>query len=494
MMGKLLSLEWKSFTRSASFGKSLGLKIFMFFLSAYFSLIFLSLGVWLYPFLKEIFPDQDPLFKLNEFILGWLAFELVLRFFMQSLPVVKIKPLLIQNIKQHKVINFVLFKSLFSFYNFLPILFYVPFTIVNGMHSEHSSLSLFGWVIAMLFLSFSVNYFNFLIKKKFAEDIKSFLPAIILIVVLASLEYFEIFPISQYFGQLLNYVLEMPYLGIIPVLICVLLFRWNLNVLKKKFYLDAGLKAKQEEANAQNFEWTKKFGDIAPFLQLDLKLIWRNKRPKTTLYLSFLFLLYGLLFFTNSVYEGMPVIYVFAGIFMTGIFMINFGQFVPSWDASYYQMIMSQNIPMSKYLASKAALISMSVIILTILCTPYIYFGWNILLIIFVTALYNLGINVPLLMFSGSFNKKRIDLEKSPFMNYQGAGAAQWLAALPLFVMPIGIFYGFYKIFNFNIGLLTIGILGIIGIFLRNYLMERITIQYKKKKYATIHGFKQTSE
>ena len=492
MVGKLLSLEWKSFTRSASFGKSLGLKIFMIFIGAYFAVMFLFMGIGLYPIIKKVFPEEDPLFKLNEYILAWLAFELIFRFFMQSLPVVQIKPLLLQNIKKVKVINFVLLKSLFSFYNILPILIYVPFAIVVAVKSNHTAVSMTGWACSVLFLSFSVNYFNFLIKKKFAEDLKSFLPAIILILVLASLEYFDVFPVSEKFGLFLNYVLEMPYLAILPLVLVIVFFVWVRATLKKKFYLDSGLKTKQKEVKSQDFEWLKRFGDIAPFLQLDMKLIWRNKRPKTTVYLSFFFLLYGLLFFTNSVYEGMPVMFVFAGIFISGIFMINFGQFVPSWDASYYQMIMSQNIPMRKYLASKAALISFSIIILTILSTPYVYFGWNILLIIFVCALYNLGVNVPLLMFTGSFNKKRIDLEKSPFMNYQGTGAAQWLVALPLLAVPIGLFYLFYKVFNFNIGLLAIGVLGVIGILLRNYLMDRITIRYKKNKYAMIHGYKQT--
>ena len=494
MVGKLLSLEWKSFTRSASFGKSLGLKIFMIFLAVYFAVVFLFMGIGLYPILKKIYPDNVPLLKLNEFILGWLAFELIFRFFMQSLPVVQIKPLLLQNIRKAKVINFVLLKSLFSFYNILPLLIYVPFAVVVAVKTDYTAVSMIGWAISVLFLSFSINFFNFLIKKKFAEDLKSFLPAIIVILALAGLEYFNIVPVSEKFGIFLNYVLEMPYLAILPIILCLLLFVWVKNTLKKKFYLDAGLKTKQKEVKSQDFEWLKRFGEVSTFLQLDMKLIWRNKRPKSTVFLSFFFLLYGLLFFTNSVYEGMPVMFVFAGIFISGIFMINFGQFVPSWDAAYYQMIMSQNIPMRKYLASKAALISFSIIILTILSTPYVYFGWNILLIIFTCALYNLGVNVPLLMFTGSFNKKRIDLEKSPFMNYQGTGAAQWLVAIPLLAVPLGIFYLFYQLFSFNIGLLVIGILGVIGILLRNYLMDRITIQYKKNKYAMIHGYKQTGD
>jgi hypothetical protein len=50
-----------------------------------------------------------------------------------------------------------------------------------------------------------------------------------------------------------------------------------LNLKSQKYFLQS----KVEEANASDLSWTKRFGAIAP-LQLDLKMIWRNKRPKTT--------------------------------------------------------------------------------------------------------------------------------------------------------------------------------------------------------------------
>jgi hypothetical protein len=53
---------------------------------------------------------------------------------------------------------------------------------------------------------------------------------------------------------------------------------------------------------------------------------------------------------------------VFVGILMTGVFMLNYGQFVPAWDSNYYGMMMSQNIPMKQYLNSKAVM-SVSVLI-----------------------------------------------------------------------------------------------------------------------------------
>jgi hypothetical protein len=157
-------------------------------------------------------------------------------------------------------------------------------------------------------------------------------------------------------------------------------------------------------------------------------------------------------------------------------------------------MIMSQNIPLKDYLSSKAMLISFSVIILAILSTPYIYFGWNILLINMVAALYNIGVNVPILLYSGSFNKKRIDLDKSPFMNYQGTGAAQWIVGLPLMFLPILIFWLLDYFIGFEAGLIGLSGLGILGLLLRSSLMKYIAGVYQKRKYAMINGFKQTGE
>ena len=65
MISRFIGLEWKSFIRSANFGKGLALKILMGFLALYFITIFLVLGVVLYPGLKKAFPDQDPLNILN---------------------------------------------------------------------------------------------------------------------------------------------------------------------------------------------------------------------------------------------------------------------------------------------------------------------------------------------------------------------------------------------------------------------------------------------
>lgn len=466
----------------------------MAFLALYFSAMFLLMGVAMFPLVKELYPERDPLKVVNSFALAYFVFELIFRFMLQTLPVMDIKPLMVLPVKKTKVVNFVLLKSLYSFYNLLPLLLILPFGLFCMLKEGYSNSGMLAWMLSMYALTLSMNYFNFIIKRRFTENLKALIPFLVVVGIIALLDFLGIFDITAYFGDLLNYLVLNPYLVILPLLILVILYMWNHQNLKSKFYLDADLKGKSKAANTREFGWTRKFGSIAPFLQQDLKLIWRNKRPKTTIYLSILFLAYGLIFYTNDTYQSMPAFFVFAGIFITGIFMINFGQFVPSWDASYYQLIMAQNIPMRQYLASKMGLITVSVIILAILSTPYVYFGRNILFLNIACALYNIGVNIPLLLYAGSFNKKRIDLDKSPFMNYQGTGASQWLVGLPLLAIPIFLFWVSNKFINYEAAIGVIAILGIIGLILRPTLLTFLTQRYRSRKYVMIEGFKQKGD
>lgn len=494
MFKRLLSLEWKSFFRSASLGKSIGLKILMGFLALYFTTIFLLAGIGLYPLIENYMPGEEPIAVVNRFILLWLLAELSIRFFLQTLPVLDIKPLLSLPIRKRKVVNFVLFKSIFSFFNFLPLLIIIPFGIFNIYKSQFSTPSIVAWMIAMIGLTLSVNFANFIIKKRFTENLKALIPVVVIAIVLAVLDYFGIFEITVWVGKLLDLVIVYPFLAVIPLLMFFLLFFWNRYNLESKFYLDGNLKERKKSADTKEFLWTRRFGDLAPYLQLDLKLIWRNKRPKTAIYMSLLLLGYGMIFYPNDMYLAMPAFYVFVGIFMTGMFMINFGQFIPAWDAGYYSLIMSQNIPFHKYLTAKAGLITFSVAALTILATPYIYFGWNIFLLNIVCAIYNIGVNIPILLYAGSFNRKRIDLDKSPFMNYQGTGAAQWLVGIPLMVVPVFLFWIFDKFVSYESSVIVLLSLGLTGLLFRSHAIAFIAQVYKRNKYAMIEGFKEKGD
>ena len=490
MISHFINLEWKEFFRSSYWQKSIGLKILMGFLALYFILTFLAIGFGLYPILKEKFPESDPLIIVNGFLFYWFLADLMMRFFLQKLPVMSVKPLLILPIKHNKIVHYVLGKSILSFFNFLPLFAVIPFSIML-IGNEYSVSLVLSWMLTMIIFTLIINFLNFIIESKSADTELSFLPIFVIASGLFALDYFNLVSFSSLISNTMNSIGTNQILMLIPILILSVLYYIDFSILKKKLYIDSSLKSKTQVAATNNMEWTRRFGDMAVFIQLDLKMIWRNKRPKSTLFIIGIALFYGLIFYPNPVYQNMIPMFIFVGIFITGIFMINFGQFVPAWDSSYYKLLMSQNIKYKEYLNSKYTLMISSAIVLFILSIPYVYFGWNILLIHFAALIYNVGVNSHVLLFGGSFNRKKINLSQRAAFNYQGTGAVQWIIGFPLLLFPILIFYLPYKFFGFEAGITTLIVLGGLGIIFHEKLMNLICKRYLNSKYEMISAFEQ---
>jgi hypothetical protein len=492
MIKQFLDFEWKQFFRSSYWQKSVALNVILAIFGIYMLTSFLFLGIALYPILKEQFPTQSPLFKINDFLFYWVLADLFLRFFMQKLPVMSVKPFLTLPIRKSKIVNYILGKSMLSFFNFLPLFAIVPFGIFALMENENG-LQVGVWMFLMLIITLIVNFLNFIIESTTSESDWAFLPIIVIVSGLFALNHYDLLPLYSVFSKGITSILLHPILILIPILIWVILYGINFKLLIQKLYIDASLKVKSAEVQSTEMTWLNRFGSVAPFLQLDLKLLWRNKRPRSSVFIIVMGLFYGLIFYTNPMYMKMTPFMVFVAIFITGVFLISFGQFIPAWDSAYYKMLMSQNVKYKDYLKAKFTLMQWSAIILFVLSIPYVYFGWNILLLHFAAMMYNVGVNTYVLLFAGSFNRKKIDLSQRAAFNYQGTGAVQWLVGFPILVVPILFFYVPYKLISFEAGVATLIILGLLGIVLHQKLMQFITRLYLKSKHKMIAAFEQAT-
>ncbi len=487
MIRRFLSLEWKQYFRSSYWQTSIALKIIMVFFALYLLISFLALGIGGYYVLEKQFPDQDPLGIINSLLVFGILGDLIFRYLMQKLPVMNIKPMLHLPIKKNTLVHYVLTKSSFSFFNFMPLFFYIPFGVV--LIKEGYDLSgVLGWIFAMIFIVQAANFLNFLVNKNNVV----FWTIASLVVAFSALQKFGILDIRYYSQQIFDCIYTTPLLAIVPLIATIGLYIINYKQLRTKVYLDEAVSVKAKEAKTAELSWVEKLGDTAPFIKNDMRLIWRNKRTKTVFFMSFVFLLYGLLFFTNPIYEEkMPAFLVFAAIFITGGFAMNYGQFVPAWDSSYYKMLMSQNIRYREFLNSKWFLMVSMTGILYILSIPYLYFGLDKFLLITAGAVFNIGFNSLFMLYAGSFNRKRIDLEKSGFSNMQGTSATQFLIVIPLMGFPVLLFWIFSQLINFNAGIIAMVIVGLIGFIFKNYFMNIIEKRYQKVKYEAISAFEQ---
>lgn len=165
-------------------------------------------------------------------LIYWFLFDLVFRFFMQKLPVMNIKPFMVLPVPKKKVIHYLMSKSLLSFFNILPLFFFVPFTIVL-LFEGYTVGSVLGWFLAMLSITVSINFINFLINKHQPY----FVILVILLGILGGLQYFEFYPVTKIVGTFFYAFIIQHFLLIFQYCFRVL-YRLNYNYLHNNFYID----------------------------------------------------------------------------------------------------------------------------------------------------------------------------------------------------------------------------------------------------------------
>jgi len=484
MISHFLKLEWKQYFRSAHWQKGIAIKVIMVFFALYFIVSFLAVGVGGYYLLKKEFPDQDPLQMVNAYLLYAFLGDLVVRYLMQKLPVMNIKPFLILPIKKSKLVHYVLGKSSFSAFNIFGLFFYVPFSIVL-INEGYTTSGVLGWLFFIILLTQANNFLNFLINK----NNKAFAIIASLLALCIGLQKFDVFDVTVYGGQLFDAIYASPIYALLGVLLVVVLYNLNYKQLRNQVYLDEAVSQKVVEAKSADLSFANRLGDVAPFIKNDMRLIWRNKRTKTVFLMSFLFLFYGLIFFTQETNQKMPAMLMFASLFVTGGFTFNYGQFIPAWDSAHYKMLMSQGFRYRKFLESKWILMVVMTSILYFLSIPYLYFGLDIFLMITCGAIFNIGFNSLFLLFAGSFNRKRIDLNRSGFGNTQGTSATQFIVIIPLMLFPMLVFWLLNKFVGGNSGYIAVAAIGVLCLLLKNYAMNFIEKKYIKDKYVMINAF-----
>lgn len=490
MFKHFINLQWKSFVRAASFKTNLIFKIFMGFLGLYFIVVFLGLGVGAY-YLIEKSGQGDPLQFVNRFLIYYLAVDLGFRYALQKMPITNIKPLLYLPFKKSQVVQYSLGKTTVSFFNLGHAFFFVPFSIVLLLEG-YSPFGVIGWHLGIMALIFCNNFLNILLNNK--DSI--LYPMAILFAIMGICQYYGVFDITPYTAPIFDALYGFPWAAIFSWALLVALFVAAFNYFKKHMYLDAGLVQKMAVAKTEDLTWLDRFGNLGVFLKNDIKLIKRNKRSKTTVITSILFLFYGLFFFTGAVevYEG-PVWSIFAGLFISGGFLFTFGQFVPSWDSAYYPLMMSQNITYKDYLNSKWYLVVIATLISTLVASFYLYFGIDAYLAILVGAMYNMGVNSYLVLWGGAYIKTPIDLtsNKKAFGDKQSFNLKTLLLTIPKMVLPLLIYALGHYLINSTAGYIFVALAGVIGFAFKNIVFKKIEKIYKKEKYKTLLAYKQTS-
>lgn len=487
MLIKLLINQCKAFVRSSNFGKTVLVQIFMAFIMLYMLAVFTATGIYIGDVLEKMFPERAVLTSFDSFLLYFFLFNACIRLLFQPLPTLNIQSYLHLNIKRNVLANFFSLGSAFNVQNLFPIIIFIPFAFFHVLNEP--ALHGFAWLISLIFLVLFLNYLVVYLKRKSSTNYLIYFGFFLVIIALAALDYYHIFELTTLSISIFYKPLIQPLFVLIPITLFAVMFFINHQYILRNLYLDELITIKKENKSSIDLPLLNKLGVIGELIALEVKLIWRNKRPKSLVMRSALVVFYGLVFYKGYA-ENFQLSYVFVGLFITGISLMNYGQFMNSWQSSYFDLLLTSNIKTFDFFKSKYLLLSSSCVIYFMLTLPYFYFGWRAVAVNLAMCLYNVGVNVLWILYFSNYNDKRIDLKGSAKFNWQGTTWTQFMMGLPIGIVPLFIFGILKLIFSAETALIVISLLGITGILFHKIALEQIVIKFNNKKYSIAEGFR----
>ncbi|OOQ60492.1 DUF5687 family protein [Mucilaginibacter pedocola] len=489
MISTFFSHELKAFWRSKNTGKTIAVKAIMGVLILILLSYVVALGIFLGLILEKVSPNEDTTVVFCGIILVYFLFDLLMRMQLQELPTLKVQPYLHLPVKRNSVVGYLALTALLSFFNLWPIILFSPF-IFTKILAASGFVAALAFFVAILALSVFNNYLAMYIKRKANLNGWIFLMAGAILTLICCGDYlwhfYSIRNLSYlFFGALLT----KPYLVLLPIILGGAMFYLNFVYLKGNLYLEElGSRKASAYKSSTEIPLLGRFGHIGDLVANEIKLILRNKRPRSALIMGLFFLCYGLIFYTQKVYgESMKV---FVGMFMTGIFIISYGQFMFSWQAGHFDGILVSKVNFKDFLKAKYLLFTLVSTAAFILTTPYVYFGWRVVMIHFIMYLWNLGVNTTIVLFFANRNYKRIDLSKGASFNWEGVGATQLLLSFPLLILPYVVYWPF-KLFGMaDAGFAALAVVAVIFILTRNFWINKLEADFNSKRFKIAEGFR----
>ena len=209
------------------------------------------------------------------------------------------------------------------------------------------------WLIAIMAFIFSGNFLCLYFKRQLSSKPKLTLVFALGIISLILLDYLEFLSLRQASSAAFGFLLQHPWAIIFPIGLCLLLYVLNYKFLRAHTYPEEMALRQTKSVEGSDITFLNRFGQIGKLIALEMKLIWRHKRSKSGAFMSVFFLFYGFIFYPNKAYQDGFVMYIFVGIMMTGMFMFNYGQFMPSWQSGHFDALLTKRISPYQFYQAK---------------------------------------------------------------------------------------------------------------------------------------------
>jgi hypothetical protein len=477
MIKVFLLHQYQKFFRNPRWKSSIVMSILL----GIFVLYLILISFQIHYFIKEYKPDVVPVNFINNYLIYLFMTFFISGIFFQKIAFENIQHYLHLNIRKKWIVNFLLVKTLFGPKTIIVWALFTPFAFVSVMGSYSFTLALL-WLLNIYLIIFSINLVIQLLKLIFQINVVFRVFVLLLFVGVGLAKYMDYINLERWSLPIFGYVFHHPLYVLVPIIGIALLYALNFRMLKNAFYADALQDIKLLKLKSGKFDWLALFGENKELIRYNIRLILRNKKCKIQFFLFSLFpFIYTYLIYDDLVTGNGKVIVYVISLMLYAFFWINYFSFFFSWDSKNFDNIQASSIDIKKYISSRIIAVMLLTSIHYLPGFVLIYFIPNYFIIFFSVVMLHFGIFVPYLVYFSLFGVRQMDINRSPFMNYEGANYVQFFISVPLIVFSIIPIIIFTK--NLIIGYMINSFIGFIGFLFFNKFINIINNKYQKDKY-----------
>ncbi|MBN1185582.1 MAG: hypothetical protein JXB49_25070 [Bacteroidales bacterium] len=437
--------------------------------------------------INKLLPNTDPVAIINNFLIYYLSVNIFIQYYLHKEINIKFSAYLSLPINRLKLIIYYLIHSPFSVLNFSLLLFIIPFSIINIL-PVFGTLTFILYLSSIIFLLIITSYFVMLLKGLTHYSIYfGIVPWISLIIPILLKTVFNISLgnlTTKCFSRIVQGQINFPSLLFFLILV---LFLLNISLIKRTFYqTHDDIQSSFGDVGNPKILFSNKSQSI--YSVLAQRLILRNRRLQFVMLTSVCFII---LFYYIFLHKQLDFCFLFVMcVLLNGIFGYMLGQYLFSWESSFFDFLSVTNFHIVKYLIANYLLyVKSSFFVLIILLTLVLQKKMELHLLL-TSFLFNCGIGYFIVLFMATFNKTRIELNSTPLFDTRNYNSAQILTLVLTLVVPYLILLVLTSFLSQNVSLAIIDIISFLSLLYYKKWFKRISQHLIYRKYINLEGYR----
>ena len=421
-----------------------------------------------------------------------LMVDFLTRFTMTKLPVQEIKPFVLLPVGKNRVLRSYLVMNGLSGYNLIWMFMLVPFGF-GTLFKYFGFVGVLGFLVGYWLLMLMNNYWYIACRTLMNQHILYiFVPIAVYALLLVGL----LVPETNYIG---NFCMELgegfflwewqAYLGVIAAI--ALMFSLCHAIQKRVVYKELSkTEVVKKLKKVQDYKFLDRFGEVGEYMRLEIKLLTRNKVPRTQFFMGFgIMFIFSIVLAFTDMYDGDFMRY-FITVYNFDILGVMVLSQTMSYEGNYLDGLMSRkesilNLLRAKYYV-QCALLFIPLIIMILPITEGKISLLSALACIFLTSGFTFWTQMQLAV----YNKLTLNLNTKLTGKNSGGNFFQTLIIMAGFFGPIIIIRPLIALLSETTAMLIILGIGLAFTLTHPIWLRNIYQRFMKRRYENMEGFR----